>query len=269
MEGSSAANEVGAGVGSNEPKRKSSRSNSIIFKAVPENSLFESSEDDSSADSLQLDELDGTQRKNQQPTRRRSDAASPSQQRDLPDGTQKQATVFSAVKRFATQVSSLGFQSTSGENSPHSNRRSSTTPVNMRDKSDSSRINTVRRSSIFSARTASASVVSPGEQQPSETYCLPDGKINALRYSINHAVWRYTTGFFVFIMLFGAPIQDLFLPASADVAVDVIFTLAFVTLMVDILIRCIVDKAYFAWDRVGTSLTPRKTCKRFNTHCGT
>mmetsp|Transcript_22930 Transcript_22930/g.37765 ORF Transcript_22930/g.37765 Transcript_22930/m.37765 type:complete len:1179 (-) Transcript_22930:80-3616(-) len=267
MEGSSADNEVGSGVGSNLPKRKSSRSNSIIFKTVPENSRFESSEDDSSADgSLAFDELDGTQRKKQQPARS-SDAASPSQRRDLPDGTQKQATVFSAVKRFTTQLSSLGFQSTSGENSPHNNRRSLAS-VNMRDRSDSSRINTIRRSSALSACTASASVVSPGEQQPNETFCLPDGKINALISLINHAVWRYTTGFFVFVMLFGAPIQDLFLPASADVAVDVIFTLAFVTLMLDILIRCIVDKAYFAWDRVGTSLTPRKTCKRFNTHCG-
>lgn len=205
-----------------------------------------------------------------QPARGRSDAASPSQQRDLSDDTQKQATVFSAVKKFATHMSSLGFQSTSGGNSPHINRRLSSTQANMRDKSESSRINTVRRSSVLSARTASASVVTPGgEQHPNETYCLQDGKINALRSLIKHGVWRYMTGFFVFVMLFGAPIQDLFLPASADIAVDVIFTLAFVTLMVDILIRCIVDKAYFAWDRVGTSLTPRKTCKRFNTHCGT
>ena len=266
MEGSLADSEFGGGGGrSSIVKRKSSRSNSIVFKTVPEISHFiESSEDDSSADgSLALDELDETHRTPQPiiPSRSSSSIASPSQRRNVSD-TQK-TTVFSAVSRFAKHMSSLGFQSTSEEVSPNSNRRMSSASVRMRDRTIVT--NTNRRSSGLSARTASASVVSRGEQ-PTETYCLSDGKINALRSLINHRVWTWTTGFFVVVMLFGAPIQDLFLPASADVTVDVVFTLAFITLLVDILIRCIVDKAYFAWDRVGTSLTPQANCKWFNMH---
>ena len=266
MEGSLADSEFGGGGGrSSIVKRKSSRSNSIVFKTVPEISHFiESSEDDSSADgSLALDELDETHRTPQPiiPSRSSSSIASPSQRRNVSD-TQK-TTVFSAVSRFAKHMSSLGFQSTSEEVSPNSNRRMSSASMRMRDRTIVA--NTNRRSSGLSARTASASVVSRGEQ-PTETYCLSDGKINALRSLINHPVWTWTTGFFVVVMLFGAPIQDLFLPASADVTVDVVFTLAFITLLVDILIRCIVDKAYFAWDRVGTSLTPQANCKWFNMH---
>mmetsp|Transcript_29728 Transcript_29728/g.59764 ORF Transcript_29728/g.59764 Transcript_29728/m.59764 type:complete len:1176 (-) Transcript_29728:21-3548(-) len=268
MEGSLADSEFGGGGGrSSIVKRKSSRSNSIVFKTVPEISHFiESSEDDSSADgSLALDELDETHRTPQPiiPSRSSSSIASPSQRRNVSD-TQK-TTVFSAVSRFAKHMSSLGFQSTSEEVSPNSNRRMSSASVRMRDRTIVA--NTNRRSSGLSARTTSASVVSRGEQ-PTETYCLSDGKINALRSLINHPVWTWTTGFFVVVMLFGAPIQDLFLPASADVTVDVVFTLAFITLLVDILIRCIVDKAYFAWDRVGTSLTPQANCKWFNMHAG-
>lgn len=269
MEGT-AAEFGGGGGGQRTAKRKSSRSNSIIFKTVPENSRFiESSEDDSSADgSLALDELDDTQRSEpQQSVHSLSDVATPSQQQQglVSESTQKQATVFSAVKRFATHMSSLGFQSTSGEEtSPNSNRRMSSYGGNYPNVANTT---TYRRSSGLSARTTSASVMSQ-EQLPTETYCLSDGKINALRSVINHPVWSYTSGFFVFVMLFGAPIQDLFLPKSADVAFDVIFTLAFVMLLVDILILCIVDKAYFAWKRVGTSLTPQKSCKWCNIHAG-
>lgn len=267
MEGSAA--EFCGGSGQRAAKRKSSRSNSIIFKTVPENARFiDSSEDDSSADgSLALDELDDTQHTPpQQPARNLSSAATPRQQQRGSESTQKQATVFSAVRKFAYHMSSsLGFQSASGEEaSPNTNRRTSSYGGNH---PNSANTTTYRRSSVLSARTASASVMSQ-EQQPTETYCLSDGKINVLRSLINHPVWSYTSGFFVFVMLFGAPIQDLFLPPSADIAVDVIFTLAFVMLLVDILILCIVDEAYFAWNRVGTSLTPRKSFKWCNIHAG-
>ncbi len=265
MEGSSTAEFGGGGSGQRKAKRKSSRSNSIIFKTVPENSRFiESSEDDSSADGSPLDELDDTERTPPQPVHSLSGVATPSRQQGLSEGgTPKQATVFSAVKRFAARMSSIGFQSTSGEEtSPNSNHR------RMSSYGGNPHVNaSYRRSSGLSARTTSASVMSQ-EQQPTETYCLSGGKINALRSVINHPAWSYTSGFFVFVMLFGAPIQDLILPRSADIAVDVILTLAFITLLVDILILCIVDKAYFAWDRVGTSLTPRKTFKWCNIHAG-
>ena len=270
MEGSLADNEIGGG----KDRRKSSRlsrNNSIVFNAIPM-SHFVESEDDSSADvSIALAGLDDTGRsidRKSEPLRSNSIIDSPIQQRDLSEGIQSAkppGTVFSAIRRFATHVSSLGFgNSASEEISPANVRRSSS--AQLRHRVHLNRTNT-RRSSLFSARTASASVVSIGEQ-PTEKYCLSDGKIKALRYVINHPVWTWTAGFFVFVMLFGAPIQDLFLPVSADLAVDVVFTFAFITLLVDILIRCIVDKAYFAWDRVGTSLTPQKTCKWCNPHAG-
>lgn len=267
MEGA-AAEFGGGGGGQRIARRKSSRSNSIIFKTVPENSRFiESSEDDSSADgSLALDGLDETEHTApRQPVRSLSGVATPSQ-RQQSQGAQKQATVFSAVKRFATHMSSLGFQSTSGEEtSPKFNSRMSYYGGNY--PNSASNTATYRRTSGLSARTTSASVMSQ-EQQPTERYCLSDGKINALRSVINHPVWSYTSGFFVFVMLFGAPIQDLVFPKSADVAFDVIFTLAFVMLLLDILILCIVDKAYFAWNRAGTTLTPQKSCRWCNIHAG-
>lgn len=271
MEGTLADNEIGGGSGA---RRKSSR-NSIVFKAVPEicNFVESSGDDDSSADgvSLTLAGLDDDTDRKPDPPRRHSDVASPIQRRIFSEGTSqsmiKPPTVFSAVKRFATHMSSLGFNSTSEELSP-SNINVVKRTSQMQDKLDSNRTtNARRRTSGFSSRTISASVVSVGEP-PTEKYCLSDGKIKALRRLINHPVWTFSASFFIFVMLFGAPMQDLFLPASADVAVDVVFTLAFLTLSVDILIRCIVDRAYFAWDRVGTSLTPQKTCKWCNTHAG-
>ncbi len=273
MEDSLADNEIDGG--GDKARRKSSR-NSIVFKAIPEISRYvESSEDDSSADvSLALAGLDDDAERKPEPRRSIHTSVAPSgHRRDLSEGTQSTIppTVISAVKRFAKQLSSLGFHSTSEEISPSNiNNVRVSSSAHLRDghRLNSSRTNDAnRRSSGLSARTIS-SVVSDGGSPPTEKYCLSDGKINALRYLINHPVWTFSAGFFVFVMLFGAPVQDLFLPASADVAVDVVFTFAFITLLVDILIRCIVDKAYFAWDRVGTFLTPQKTCKWFNTHAG-
>ncbi len=284
-------------------KRKSSRtnsisrSNSIVFKSIPEIASYESSDDDdSSAHSLTLAGLDpasshgnfsvtssggdggGEGRQYALPEPRRSVAynnnnTSTTQGRNFSEGTSTQSTrtrppsMFSAVKRFAKHVSSLGLASTSEGPNNHtstaSNAAASSSPPRRR--SSGNRTHQNKRSSRLSARTASASVMSNVDTTP-EKYCLSDQKINALRYIIAHPVWTWTTGFFVFLMLFGAALQDLFLPVSTDVVVDVIFVIAFATLMLDIIIRCIVDKAYFAWDRVGIALTPRNKCKWLNTH---
>ena len=260
------------GAGSQSVRRKSSRSNSIVFKAVPENSRYidESSEDDSSAEasSLALDGMYEAQAQ-QTPQTRRTSTVAFSNQRQSTAGTQKQGAVFSAVKRFATQMSSLGFYSTSEEPSPTSNMGTSSASGHyFRERVSSTRTIPHRRSSGFSAPTSASMLSSIGEQHGAEKYCLSDRKINALRSLIEHSVWTYITNFFVFVMLFGAPIQDLFLPVSADVTIDVIFTLAFAMLLVDVMLRCIVDKAYFAWNRIGTSLTPQNSCKWFNIHAG-
>lgn len=281
-------------------KRKSSRtnsisrSNSIVFKSIPEIASYESSEeeDDSSAQSLTLAGLDpasahgnfsvtssgggegGEGRQYALPEPRRSvaynnDNTSTTQGRNFSEGTSTQSTrtrppsMFSAVKRFAKHVSSLGLASTSEGPNNHTSAASTASPPRRR--STGNRTQQNKRSSRLSARTTSASVMSNVDTTP-EKYCLSDQKINALRYIIAHPVWTWTTGFFVFLMLFGAALQDLFLPMSTDVAVDVIFVIAFATLMLDIIIRCIVDKAYFAWDRVGIALTPRNKCKWLNTH---
>lgn len=78
----------------------------------------------------------------------------------------------------------------------------------------------------------------------------PEGDLKKLHFSlrnvIDHPAWLLLTFFCTFVLLFGSQIQDLWLPKSGDKAVDVIFTLAFITFSIDIIVRSIVDPIYFS-----------------------
>lgn len=86
-----------------------------------------------------------------------------------------------------------------------------------------------------------------------ETYCLSEPKVLALRYLINHRYWRAATLVFILVCLFGPSVNDIWLPKSADAGVDAALTVSFVVLVIDIIIRCTVDRSYFAFDRRGTT----------------
>lgn len=77
--------------------------------------------------------------------------------------------------------------------------------------------------------------------------CLSYSQAHALKRTIDHPAWKNCTLGFILIILFGPAIRDIWLPMSADVAVDVLLTMAFAFLAVDIIIRCIVDQDYFEW----------------------
>ena len=118
------------------------------------------------------------------------------------------------------------------------------------------------RSSI----TTSASRMSDDERRDT-SYCLSDSKINTLRYIINHPIWKGMTLFFILILLFGPPINDIWLPKEADLYVDIMLSIAFVILAIDIMIRCVVDKSYFAWDREGNYWGRRDKCCHHRNSC--
>ncbi|KAL3785884.1 hypothetical protein HJC23_008772 [Cyclotella cryptica] len=80
-----------------------------------------------------------------------------------------------------------------------------------------------------------------------DTTCLNLAQYNALRRLIAGRLWRYTCNFFIFVMIFGSQVQELWLPKSLDTTCDVVFTIAFVVLCFDIIFRSIIDPMYFSW----------------------
>jgi len=72
------------------------------------------------------------------------------------------------------------------------------------------------------------------------------------------------------MQLFGPPIRDIWLPKTADVAVDGILISGLIILAIDIIIRCIVDKSYFGLDRNASAWAIRRLfrCKCCNLHIG-
>ncbi len=78
--------------------------------------------------------------------------------------------------------------------------------------------------------------------------CLSYSQVHSLKRTIDHPAWKNSTLFFILLILFGPAIRDIWLPKTADGAIDGLFTIAFAFLAVDIVIRSIVDQAYFSWN---------------------
>lgn len=113
--------------------------------------------------------------------------------------------------------------------------------TDRRSSQTSSASGTQRRLNSLLAAQASASNID------TNTYCFSDATIHVMRSTIDHSAWRGMTLLFILVLLFGPPIQDLWMPKTADAAMDGIFTVCFVVLAIDITTRSIVDKSYFAW----------------------
>ena len=171
--------------------------------------------------------------------------------------------LFSAVRRFTSRFSSLGSNSPL-EHISGANPRDGTVPVHLGGVSDHTperRYGTGRTTFFIRDRDSignKSSMTSDGDYSmdgtgfPTHTNsrkvcCLPDDYANAMRCIIYNQLWSSTTFFFTLVMLFGSQIQDLWLPKSWDAASDTVFTMAFVILSVDVIIRSIVDPMYFSW----------------------
>ena len=221
-----------------------------------------------------------------EPTSHQSNYTSASHERQISQQSKQSGVVSAIVRRFAgSRFSSLQSDYHTQESIQEEEENPRRAPMvgvpnsNNRGRDDDNRRATIMtrnnrrsigtRSSI--SRTSSASTVPNDERR--DTYCLSDSKIHTLRYIINHPIWKSMTLFFILILLFGPPINDIWLPKEADLYVDIMLSIAFVVLAIDIMIRCVVDKSYFAWDRNGNYWGRRdKCCHRrsscVNVHCG-
>jgi hypothetical protein len=85
--------------------------------------------------------------------------------------------------------------------------------------------------------------------------CLRRPKGHQLRYLV-HSVDRILSSFawkslivvFTIVLLFGSPIQFLFTPKEADTVFDVLYTLALIVFVIDMMLNMAVDPDYFGCD---------------------
>ena len=80
-------------------------------------------------------------------------------------------------------------------------------------------------------------------------HCLSDGKIVALRKFIDHWAWCFLMFVCILLLLFGPAVHAIWMPERTDRAVLVTISVAALALVVDMVIRGIVDKSYFSLDR--------------------
>jgi hypothetical protein len=161
-------------------------------------------------------------------------------------------TFVTVVKRFASYF-------TSSSNLPSAS--DSATPNNVRSSeftnSESNRRTRTQRTTIFTRGSTTFSVSSNDEinQENSNTHgivavrenpCIKQSHYNAIRWLIETKTWKYTAYIFIFIMLFGSQIQELWLPKSWDVVCDVVFTASIVFLSLDVVFQSIVGECLCA-----------------------
>lgn len=65
---------------------------------------------------------------------------------------------------------------------------------------------------------------------------------------LNNRYWKLALVVFAIILLFGAQIRNLFIPKSADQAVDILFCIVFLFLSIDLLMRIDAEANYFFLD---------------------
>ncbi|KAL7539624.1 hypothetical protein ACHAWF_006463, partial [Thalassiosira exigua] len=108
-----------------------------------------------------------------------------------------------------------------------------------------------QRSLRLSSLTSTGPNMTDGKAR--DTNCLSNERVNALRLMLGHPAWRAITVIFTLVVVFVPLVRDIWLPKNADASLDGIFTIAFFELMIDIVIRAIVDKSYFVWNCGGCS----------------
>lgn len=185
-----------------------------------------------------------------EPTR---DKLAPRRSASTTTATAPEGKMMSAVKRFTA-----GWTSSNVALIPSQNSSTSPSPSEF---TNSDRASTRRgrgRTTLFTRGSTNFSVTSStgdadgifNEIHPMREHpCIKQAHYDALRNFIRTRVWRYTCYVFIFIMLFGSQIQELWLPKSWDMACDVVFTSSIVFLSLDIVFQSIVGEFHItiAW----------------------
>jgi len=74
---------------------------------------------------------------------------------------------------------------------------------------------------------------------------LPPLAQDRLSVFINSRIWKCFLIFFTLLLLFGAQLQDLWFPKSADLVFDIFFSIALFVFGLDIIFRCMIEPQYF------------------------
>lgn len=61
-------------------------------------------------------------------------------------------------------------------------------------------------------------------------------------------VWKSLIVLFTIVLLFGSPVQFLFTPKEADIVFDILYTLALIVFVLDMVLNMFVDPDYFGFD---------------------
>jgi hypothetical protein len=119
--------------------------------------------------------------------------------------------------------------------------------------------------SDHSQRSAPADLDSPNEVHDFRSYskwqryfrnatflCRPS---NYMMHSMNRLItsrlWHLSSFFFTVLLLFGEQVQELWIPKGGDIVFDILFTVAFVFFIIEILLRLYVEPRYFSLDLCG------------------
>jgi hypothetical protein len=70
---------------------------------------------------------------------------------------------------------------------------------------------------------------------------------------IHSRLWHILLVFFTFLLLFGAQIQELWIPKEGDMVFDILFTIALFVFAVDLVVRCYIEPQYFEFNLCGKS----------------
>ena len=60
-------------------------------------------------------------------------------------------------------------------------------------------------------------------------------------------LWKWVIVFFTIVLLFGSPIQILYTTKDADIVFDILYIMALVVFVLDIILNMLVDPAYFVF----------------------
>lgn len=174
--------------------------------------------------------------------------------------------VFSAVRRFSPVESRKQSDSTNISDELHSKKASGLFGRNygggggVPKQVDRPRFSLTQQRHLTLRSSSSLGESAFDDSNVREVSCLSYSQVHALKRTIDHPVWKTTSLVLILLILFGPAIRDMWLPKTADYFVDGMFTVAFAFLVVDIIIRSVVDRAYFSWN-VKTHNLPEKNCR--------
>lgn len=160
---------------------------------------------------------------------------------EIPEDNRSSNTFIAAVRRFTSVFHSSHYPSASDSATPN------VSECTTSDRSGRRRAHATiftRGSTTLSVASSTNDevVVNEATNLTRENPCIKRSHYNAIKWMIDSRGWKYTCYLFIFIMLFGSQIQELWLPKAWDLGCDVVFTLSIVFLSLDVVFQSIVGK---------------------------